>query len=71
MRAWELLGLDEGKSAAGSQRTDTGTSKALDKKQKPLKLKRISPIEPEGTFTLKTNRELAKRRNKHKKRLDF
>lgn len=56
MRAWELLGLDEGENTAGSQGENTG--KARDKKQP--KLKRIKPIEPESAFALKADKEANK-----------
>ena len=56
MRAWELLGLDEGQVAAGSQGKNAGN--ARDKKQP--KLKRIKPIEPESAFALKTSKEANK-----------
>jgi len=53
MRAWELLGLDEGMQQTGSQGKNTG--KARDGKQP--KLKRIKPIEPESAFALKADKE--------------
>lgn len=56
MRAWELLELDEGNNAAGSQGKNAGN--APDKKQP--KLKRIKPIEPESAFTLKTDKKANK-----------
>lgn len=52
MRAWELLGLDEGTQQAGSQQKDSNT---LDSKKqlKQVKPKRVKPIEPEKPFSLK------------------
>jgi len=51
MRAWELLGLDEGTAQAGSQQKSVAK---LGRKKQP-KLKRVKPIEPERTFKLKNN----------------
>lgn len=56
MRAWELLGLEEGTQQAGSQQKNTDTVR--DKKQP--KLKRIKPIEPESAFALKTSKQVDK-----------
>lgn|GEM_PF-6060234 len=56
MRAWELLGLDEGMQQAGSQQKNSAKLGS----KKPLKLKRIKPIEPESAFALKTDKQATK-----------
>lgn len=57
MRAWELLGPDEGMEQAGSQGKNAGASAGTQKKLKQAKPKRVKPIEPESPFSLKLNKD--------------